>query len=361
MTIRFNKIINRVDERLNKIINRKDERLKILEEAKQKLTASLKDLQKKHQELSIKYRDLRKEYKEKFGEPPVAYKRMVEFVKQSHLTLPQKQFDNFIKQLSTDASADTVERYKEYLKNSNYIDLFEQLFSHELQTTRALNPRTLKEFTTFLRGKPDLDRAKKEGVHLHQLKKNMIKITDELLFKIIFDSDFTKPPENVCEIGGAWGATTIHIIKRFKPKDYQNYEIDYDYAKWSEENLGTKAMIVDGETLSQTETASQDLVIANNVLFFIPPLKVWSYLNEMARVTAKNGLIVFNILIADRILPVGLDGYLNSLFPRRTIGMVPEVFIKRSFPDKSFTLIRKVESKINMEYLPYLVFKRKSD
>jgi len=148
-----------------------------------------------------------------------------------------------------------------------------------------------------------------------------------------------------------------HLTERFHPTEYQNYEIDSAYAKWAEETFGVKAMPVDGETLSGTKDRSMDLVIANNVLFFMPPIKVWSYLTEMARVTAKNGIIVFNVIVPDFFENKQLDFFLEK-FPRRAFSFTPQRFIELSFPKTEFEFIRNEESDSDRPFLPYYFFRR---
>jgi len=285
-------------------------------------------------------------------------KRFAEFLKDSNAILPKFQFQKYLERLEKTAGADNVKKYKKHLEETQYKEILEQLFGEELLMGRIIDQKTLRENSLFFRGKSDIKNAKKQGVHLHKLIKSKLEITDDLLSKLILDSDFQTPPKRVCEIGGAWGATIKHIKERFNPEEYQNYEIDGAYAKWAEENLGTKTMPVDGETLSGTKDNSMDLVIANNVLFMMPPIKTYSYLKEMARITAKGGIVIFNALVADFCDGKRLDELLESYFPRRAFCLLPKKFIDLSFRKEEFKLVHKLDLNPNDTTLPYFVFQR---
>ena len=325
------------------------------------LSARLESLSKRYSNLLEKLNVIteRNMELEKYVTNPDLEIKFSKFLEESNVILPKKVFQKFFQKVEETHESEVVNTYKEHLEKTNHREIFEQLFSEELLYTRSNNYSIrLKENTAFFQGSQRLETAKKKDVHLHQMMEKMLKITDNLLSRIIRDDDFQSSPKKILEIGGAWGATIKHLTERFHPIEYQNYEIDSAYAKWAEETFGAKPMPVDGETLSATEDQSMDLVIANNVLFFIPPIKVWNYLTEMGRVTANKGVIVFNAIVPDLFKEEQLEYYLRKFFPRRAFSFTPQKFIELSFPKIEFELIRSEQIDPDRPFLPYYFFRR---
>lgn len=287
----------------------------------------------------------------------VSQKLFTAFVESSRVTLRPEVLDAYYERLRAKTPPDVVDEHARELATTGYERLLEQLFAEEMLVTRVLDARSLREVSSFQRGRRDLENASRAGKHLHEVVKPKVDITHRVLTTLINDEDFDRPPERICEIGGAWGATIKYLSARFGPSEYQNYEIDAAYARWAEEQLGARAMPVDGETLSATEDGSVDLAIANNVLFFMPPIKAWSYLREMARVTRRGGLVLFNALVADRCSEQALEDMMANFFPRRAFSLLPEHFIRIALPSTHFRLIRSTTDPGSVE-APYFVYKR---
>lgn len=262
----------------------------------------------------------------------------------TNLTLPAEPLARYWRRVAESAAPEVVERHRQELERTGYRALYDQVFGEERLYAASVNPRTLGELSAFSRGAADLERAARRGLHLHELMAPMVAITDELLAGLLHDDDFAAPPpRTVCEIGGAWGATIAHLTRRYQPAEYRNYEIDSAYAAWAERELGARAMPCDGETLAGTDDASMDLVVANNVLFFVPPIKAYRYLKEMARVVAPGGVVLFNAVIAERLSEAKLDEFLADWFPRRAFGIMPQRFCDLALPEDEFTLLRTDE------------------
>ena len=112
------------------------------------------------------------------------------------------------------------------------------------------------------------------------------------------------------------------------------------------------------ELLRGTDDNSIDLMIANNVLVFVPPIKVWSYMREMKRVIRKDGIILFNAVLSDELIEADLDNYLNNYFPKRQIQIVPGDIVKRTFPDTEFMALPVPEDNTYPLRKEYRIYKR---
>lgn len=276
-----------------------------------------------------------------------------------NLTLPAEPLARYWRRVAEGAAPEVVERHREELERTGHRALFAELFGEERLYARSVNLRTLGELSAFSRGAADLERAARRGVHLHELMRPMLAITDELLGGLLRDDDFAAPPKRICEVGGAWGATIAHLTRRFAPLEYRNYEIDAAYAAWAEKELGARAMPCDGESLAGTDDASMDLVVANNVLFFVPPIKAYRYLTEMARVLAPGGVLLFNAVLADRLSEAQLQGFLDDWFPRRAFGFLPQRFLDLALPEASFVPLRTDDTHPGRAGWTYHVYRRR--
>lgn len=280
------------------------------------------------------------------------------FTEGTQLVLPGRLLDRYWKRLAEGTSSERLAEYRNELESSGYRRLYEQMFAEEMLYVSSLHPRTLKEVTAFQRGAGDLAVAQRKDIHLHERMKTMIAMTDELLAWLLKDEYFNAPPQRICEIGGAWGATIAHLTNRFSPVEYQNYEIDPVYAEFAQDELGARAMPCDGESLSGTATDSIDLVVANNVLFFVPPIKTYRYMKEMARVTAPGGVVLFNVVVADTLSEDKLVEFLDDWFPRRAFSLVPQRFLDLAFPPDDFSLLATDETHPGKAGWTYHIYRR---
>src|SRR5262249_52964324 len=154
---------------------------------------------------------------------------------------------------------------------THYRALFEQLFWPEALGCSYISPDGRMFRSPMALGKYDVDFAKRRNIDIPERFATMFETTDKLLWQLLPNEFFPEPPKRICEIGGAWGATIKHLTERFSPDVYYNYEPDRAYADWTSKRFGTTNMPVDGETLRGMDNDSIDLVIANNVLIFVPP------------------------------------------------------------------------------------------
>lgn len=266
------------------------------------------------------------------------------FLDEAHLVLPRGGWEMLRRAMLDELGPSGSSAMEQALKDSGHRVLFEQLFALEAHATAHFaGGNFLAMRSPMALGSYDVKLAERRGLDLTALFAEKFEATDALLWKLLPDPVFRKPPQRACEIGGAWGATIAHVMRRFSIESYHNYEPDRHYAAWTAERFGAEAMPVDGETLSGTADDSVDLVIANNVLTFVPPIKVWSYLTEMRRVVRRDGIVLFNLVLSDQLDESDLRRYLDNYFPKRAIQIFPRDLLDRAFPSDRFEIVSIVD------------------
>jgi hypothetical protein len=276
------------------------------------------------------------------------------FLNTAALNLPAGGMEYLRTHLKNSLGDEQARDVEQQMASTNFKVLYEQLFASEAFAVTHLSSDCKTFRSPMSLGKDAVEFSKRNQVDLFEQGRNMYEITDKLLWKLLPHEVFTNHPRRICEIGGAWGATINHLTKRFSPDIYYNFEPDRHYAEWAAERFGVVKMPVDGETLQGVADDSIDLVVANNVLIFVPPIKIWSYLREMRRIVRNNGLIFFNAILSDELSEHDLDMYLNEYFPKRIIQIFPGDLIKRTFMEPSFvSLLIPAENKYSKEYRLY--------
>jgi hypothetical protein len=265
---------------------------------------------------------------------------LAEFLDNSELVLPEGGLQYLGKYWREKSGEHSAQEFEHQLSETKYRALFEQLFAAEALACSYLSPDGKAFRSPMAHGMYEVEFGKRRGTDIPERFKRLFGLTDKLLFELLPDDLFPDPPKRICEIGGAWGATIKHLKQRFSPDVYHNYEPDRAYAQWAAERFGVTNMPVDGETLRNTESASIDLVVANNVFIFVPPVKVWSYLREMKRVVRKGGMILFNAVQSDQLSDEDLETFLVAHFPKRTLHILPSDIITRIFPAPKFELLK---------------------
>lgn len=102
--------------------------------------------------------------------------------------------------------------------------------------------------------------------------------------------------ETVCEIGPGSGRYAEEVIAALHPGNYEIYETAKDWLPHLCMLPNAVIRNCDGHTLSQTRSASVDLVHAHKVFVYIPFYATAGYLDEMARVVRPGGTVAFDIL-----------------------------------------------------------------
>ena len=259
-----------------------------------------------------------------------------DFLDGGHIVLPSERWEKHVERCRREAGEEATERYLTSLEEGGYRQVFEWLFYEELGIARTFDYRLARPRVSFHRGKSDIEHAASKGVPLEEMIASKHEATVTLLegrFARILDEI---RPSRIVEVGGGWGATVKYLSERYRPDEYQNYEIDRHYSEFVEQRYGARSMPADGETLHATESESMDLFVANNALFFMPMLKAFSYLDEAARVLRPAGMAIFNLPHLEERTARGLKRLLDVQFPRRTFSFLPRPFIFSCFPEEKF-------------------------
>ncbi len=105
--------------------------------------------------------------------------------------------------------------------------------------------------------------------------------------------------ERVCEVGPGSGRYAEKVIEVLRPGVYEIYETASDWLPHLRKLPNLITQPCDGHTLTNTTSASVDLVHAHKVFVYIPFVTTVGYLQEMARVVRPGGAVAFDIVSED--------------------------------------------------------------
>lgn len=211
--------------------------------------------------------------------------------------------------------------------------ILKTLFAFEMARGTFFHLPTKNTATFFLRGNTDVVRAIRSGKPMIDPDSPRYREARVHLDIVLPDTIFDSPPKKVCEIGAAWGGSTLSITDRFAPDEFYNFEIDSDLARQMETELGLKSLPCDGETLTGVADNSMDLVFSSGVFYFVPPMKLVSYFSEMIRVCRPGGLVYFNLLTAEILSPRRLSRMVTDPGLRRVFAPIPRSWVDEMFAD----------------------------
>ena len=105
--------------------------------------------------------------------------------------------------------------------------------------------------------------------------------------------------KTVCEIGPGTGRYAQEVIAALHPDSYEIYETAKDWLPHLRKLPNAVIRDCDGRTLSQTPSASVDLVHAQKTLVYLEFYVTAGYLDEMARVVRPGGAVAFDLVTED--------------------------------------------------------------
>lgn len=277
--------------------------------------------------------------------------RVAGYVHGTLLELPRNDFEEF-KRKCFEGNPEMAGPYLTALQADGNLALYQQLFAQEMAMGQGFNFNRLEPAISFMRGKSDVELAEKRKESLSAQKTNLIKKQKARFDRIIKD-EFIDPKKvnSICEVGAAWGATTRCLLDRYKPKIYHSYEIDAGWAEWLQDNLNLTSMPCDGESLASTDDGSMDMCMASSCLYFMPYMKQWNYLTEMARVLRPGGVAVVNVLLVENLGVRNLKAHFEKHFPRRAFGHLPKHCLDTAFPASEFEQLVDDPAKFDHTYV----------
>jgi phospholipid N-methyltransferase len=123
---------------------------------------------------------------------------------------------------------------------------------------------------------------------------------------------FNEKIERVCELGPGSGRYLEKTRTRCNPASYEIYETSQEWRNWLVEKYGVTARESNGRSLSQTDSASVDLVQAHKLFPGLPLLVTLAYFREMARVVRAGGWIVFDVMTEKCFDAANLQAWFDS-------------------------------------------------
>jgi hypothetical protein len=176
-------------------------------------------------------------------------------------------------------------------------------------------PRPLEEFSDYLDLASTLAAAQTAGLSVGDYidaRHNVPGATQQTIDRLQ-DLGALRPGMNcICEIGPGSGRYLAKTIAVCKPTRYEIYETAMDWRTYLASTYHVIAHEADGRTLDHTPSASVDLVMAHKVFPGTPFLTTISYLDEMARIAAPGGKLVFDIVTEPCMETLQLDRWLAS-------------------------------------------------
>jgi hypothetical protein len=166
------------------------------------------------------------------------------------------------------------------------------------------------------------------------------------------------PCDRVLEIGPGTGRYLERVLQHVAPRQYDVYEIDRGWASWLAATYGPTVIRqpTDGRTLRHTPSQSCGLVHAHGVFVYLPFLHIFEYFEEMSRVCAAVGYVVFDFFSDEQFDSSVIGRWLASL--DRYPVILPRAMVLKYFRDRGFTPIHEFETQYGHGYSRYVVFQR---
>jgi Methyltransferase domain len=167
------------------------------------------------------------------------------------------------------------------------------------------------------------------------------------------------PVQRVCEIGPGTGRYAEKVSAALHPDVYEAYETARDWLPHLRKLPNIQLHDADGRTLSQTATASVDLVHSHKLFVYTPLVTSVGYWWEMARVARPGGAVAFDIVTENCLDEptistwVSEDVTLYSMIPRQwtvdllgrvSLTLVGSTFVPMSGGRTELLVFRKQEA-----------------
>jgi SAM-dependent methyltransferase len=169
-------------------------------------------------------------------------------------------------------------------------------------------------------------------------------------------ADLHGDSQTVCEIGPGTGRYAEEVIAALHPRTYEIYETARDWLPYLSKLPNAVIRDCDGHTLSQTASASIDLVHAHKVFVYLEFYATAGYLEEMARVVRPGGAVAFDVVTEACLDDKTIEAWTG---PRGTIYRpVPRVWTIEFFQRRGLTLSGSYFAPLPPGTTELLVFRR---
>ena len=165
------------------------------------------------------------------------------------------------------------------------------------------------------------------------------------------------PDPKIVEIGPGTGRFLESWMKILKPKLYEIYEIDEEWAQYLSETYGTQRCITNGNSLGGTTTASCDLVLAHYVFVYLSLRTAFQYFAEMTRVVRPGGFIAFDVYLADKFDRENIAAFQSSADHQWGV-ILPRSGLVEFFAAAGCNLVGEFRMKAFLGHSDYLIFQK---
>lgn len=162
--------------------------------------------------------------------------------------------------------------------------------------------------------------------------------------------------ERVCEIGPGTGRFLERVLPRVSPTQYDIYELDDGWAEYLASRYPVTRQPTDGRTLAATPDSSCGLVHAHGVFIYLKLVAGFEYFQEMARVCAPDGYLVFDYYPDDYLTPELIREWLT--FPDRYQVSIPRSLLLAFFADLGFSPVYGFRNRCYRGESEYVVLRR---
>ena len=142
--------------------------------------------------------------------------------------------------------------------------------------------------------------------------------------------------QTVCEIGPGSGKYIERLLDIATPARYEIYEIERQRAAWLARTYPVIARPTEGERLSGTADASIQLAHAHGVYASLKIVSCLASFNELARITAPGGCVVFDIICEECLTDDEVTAWLQT--PLRYVNFLSKRFVVEYFERRGFSL-----------------------
>ncbi len=161
-------------------------------------------------------------------------------------------------------------------------------------------------------------------------------------------------PAKILEVGAGTGAYTRALRRHWTSGVMTIYELEPLWREYINRTADVITPECDGKSFHDTSERSIDLVHAHGVFVYLKPLEAFAYFDEIARVCAREGLVVFDFIPFETFSP---QAWFDS--PHRYAQPLTRSSIVKYFEKLGLRLLLEFEKPWYPSPTLYLVFSRR--